>query len=241
MLDYLKRIWIHITKISFADKIQSVLLIVLCFQLWENTKTNKVSIRAQLYQTEAMMSADESGDNESALSTIWAIVPYSIRQEKYGKALLELVTKEKTVLEARNAKELYYSMFGVPALTDESHQKTTLHLRRLFLFAQTNFYHVHSAFDYNRDGILSDGEWLTWKGLLREVNAHPIILAVIWQGYQNRYFSSDFARFLQTELCSETIPADVADSEAYKRNREFILYFYPEMAKQNWPDALPDY
>jgi len=209
-------------RISFADKLQLVGVLVLIttlllvyFQLRENTKTNRVSIRTQLYQTEANMAANEAGDSDSALNTIWALVPHSIRREEYGTVLLQLVTNDKTALEARNAAELYHSMFDAAVFADESRRAATRTLRRLFLHSQTSFYHIHNAFDYKRDGILSDSEWRTWNGLIREMNAHPMLLAVIWQGYQNRYFSRKYARFLQAELCSETIPTGVADSEVY--------------------------
>jgi len=112
----------------------------------------------------------------------------------------------------------------------------------LFLYTQSNLYHVHSAFDYRNDGILTDPEWLTWKNLIREMNAHPVLLTVIWHGYRYRYFSRAFGRFLQQELCANSVPpSGDADSDAYKRGKEFIRVFYPEMLKDDWPNALPDY
>ncbi len=73
------------------------------------------------------------------------------------------------------------------------------------------------------------------------MHAHPMLLTVIWQGYQNRYFSRRFARWLQTQLCPTEVPADVSHTEAFKRDREFARFFYPEMTRPDWPDALPDY
>ena len=195
-----------------------------------------------------MLECAESGDNDSVLSTNWALVPYSIQGKEYGAELLQLVTSYKPAIESKNAAELYHSMFDAAvfgifdtAVANDSRRNATRHLRRLFFHTQASFYHIHNAFDYNRDRILSDKEWLTWKGLIREMNAHPMLLTVIWQGYQNRYFSRNYAQFLQAELYSGTIPADVADSEVYKRNKEFVLYFYPEMTKQGWPDVLSEY
>lgn len=59
--------------------------------------------------------------------------------------------------------------------------------------------------------------------------------------YRNRYFSRAFGRFLQQELCADTVPFDDADPETYKRGKEIIRLFYPDMLKKDWPDTLPDY
>jgi hypothetical protein len=96
------------------------------------------------------------------------------------------------------------------------------------------------ALDYKRDDILGSPEWKTWKGLLREAHAHPVLIATIWQGYQNRYFSRNFARFLQAELLRAN-PGDVVDQKTFDRDREFIRYYYPEMCEPHWADPLPDY
>ena len=132
-------------------------------------------------------------------------------------------------------------MFDAAAFDDPKRREATTQLRRLFLHTQTNFYHIHNAHDYWREGVLVDQEWLTWKNSIRETNAHPMLVTVIWQGYRYRYFSRAFGRFLQQELCAESIPPDHANPEAYIRGKEFIRLYYPEMLKSEWLDALPDY
>lgn len=233
---------------SFVDKLQLfgvtatiASLVFVYFQLRENTNTNRVAIRTQLYQTEWSMSADENADGGQALSTIWALVPPNIRREKYVATLLGLITEDQRSLQSKNAGELYHSMFDAATFADKTRRESTRDLRRLFLYVQTNFYHVHSAYDYRKDSILAQGEWLTWKGLLRETHVHPMLLTVIWHGYQNRYFSRGYARFLQQELCADTTPTDVVDAEEVKRDCDFVRYYYPEMMKHEWPDSLPDY
>lgn len=155
--------------------------------------------------------------------------------------MLGLVSKDSIAANALTAEGLYRSIWDVSAFSDEGRRKETKSLRKLFLFIQSNFYHVHNAFDYRQDNVLNPEEWKTWKGLLREMHGHPMLLAVIYQGHRNRYYSSKFAEFIQKELCSEVVPADVADREEYVQAREFIRYYYKEMFDKTWPDALPKY
>jgi len=96
------------------------------------------------------------------------------------------------------------------------------------------------ALDYKRDKILGGPEWETWKGLLRESHAHPVLIATIWQGYQNRYFSRSFGLFLQAELLRAG-PTDVRDLKTFDRDREFICYYYSAMCNAHWAVSLPDY
>jgi hypothetical protein len=211
------------------------------FQLREINHTNKVTIRGQLYDRQIQMGADMTAPDAEILSAMWALVPSQLQPNEVARTFLSLATSDPTALKATNPAELYHSMFDLPVFADRSRSKGTQLLRRLFVYTQDNFYHVHNIFDYQRDGILSQAEWRTWKGTVREMHAHPMLLTVIWQGYENRYFSRQFARWLHTELCPNEIPPDVSDIEAFKRDREFARSFYPEMTRPDWPDALPDY
>jgi len=194
-----------------------------------------------LYQNEAGMAADEASDEKQNLTTIWVLVPPTVRDQEFAATLVRFVSDDPTALNAKTAGELYYSMFDAATFADPKRRAATNQLRRLFIYTQTTFYHAQVAHDYWRDGILGDQEWLTWKNYIREINAHPMLITVIWQGYRNRYFSRAFGRFLQQELCADSVPSGDADPEAYKRGREFIRFFYADMLKKEWPDALPDY
>ncbi|HYC55468.1 MAG TPA: hypothetical protein VEL28_11100 [Candidatus Binatia bacterium] len=214
---------------------------VLYLQINENTRTNKVAIRGQLYQTEANLALEDATDDAQVLSTLWALVPPRIQRQEYARALLSLATTDETALKATNAASLYHSVFDAKVFSSRTRRRRTAALRRMFLTVQTNFYHVHNAFDYKGDGILDPEEFLTWKGLLREMSAHPLLLAVIWQGHRNRYFSEKFAEFIQRELCPDAMPEDVVGRRAFERNRDFVRYYYPEMVESDWPKGLPDY
>ncbi|MCA1633985.1 MAG: hypothetical protein LC802_09780 [Acidobacteria bacterium] len=185
--------------------------------------------------------SDEATDDAKAFSTIWAFSPPQTSTDKRAIELLQLVTTDEAAFCARDAAELHHNMFDVAVFASKPRREATQDLRRLFLYTQTTYYHVHNSFDYQRDEIFPAAEWMTWKGLIREMHVHPMLLTVIWHSHQNRYISRAFAQFLQRELCSDEIPSDVADVETFKRDREFVRLFYPEMTRREWPNELPDY
>jgi hypothetical protein len=233
---------------SLSDKLQLlsfiagiVALFFVYLQLRENTHTNKFSIRGQLYQSEAGMAAEEAGDEKQHLTTIWALVPPTVKDQEFATTLVKIVSDDSCAQNAKTAEELYISMFDATTFADPKRRESTNQLRRLFLYTQTNLYHVHNAHDYWKEGVIADPEWTTWKNIIREMNAHPMLITVIWQGHRNQYFSRSFGRFLQQELCADSIPPDHADPEVYKRGKEFIRFYYPNMLKKEWLAALPDY
>jgi hypothetical protein len=246
---------------SYPRKLEVLGLLVAIISVWflyaqigKNTDTNKVELRGQLYDRQ-MRLANDMGAGD-AVSTLWALAPKEVTTDEYGRTFLRLVTKDSAAINAKNAAELYHAMFDVGVFDIQSHQNggtrestkavatrsdDTKTLRALYLYTQNTFYHVHNIFDYQREEIVSEAEWRVWKGLLREMHAHPMLLTVIWQGYQNHYFSRRFAQFLQEELNPDAIPPDVMDEEEFRRSREFLRAFYPEMTSKQWPDRLPDY
>lgn len=242
------RYYLHeFRQTSFGDKLQFFGLLATVISLWfvvvqlqESTKTNKVSIRGQLYETEGSVAADEASEDSSNLSSVWAIPPADLEKQALASFLVSLGTEDATAIAAKNADELYRSIYDAAAFAKDRREKTK-QLRKIFLFVQTNFYHVHNAFDYQADKVLTKEEWETWKGIIREMHGHPMLLAVIAQGHRYRYYSQGFARFLQAELCSPTVPPDVEDPAEYRRAREFIRYYYPQMFESKWVDVLPRY
>jgi len=217
-------------------------LIFLVLQLRENTKATVAATRGQLYTTESSLAGTEKEDedNLSLLSSIYVAIAPTYSKEKYQSALMGLIGGTDAALGATTAKALYTQLYGYEAFRDDRDRKNAK-ARKIFLHLQDVFYHVHNAHDYWKNGILSESEWKTWKGYIREIGPHPVLLAVIWNGYQNRYFSRDYARFLQSELCPRVIPADEIDRDTTQRNSEFVRYFYEEMTREDWGNALPHY
>src|SRR5712691_4199952 len=122
-------------------------LFFLASQIGENKKTNKLDATSLLYQTEKDLAKDEASDKRQNLSTIWTLVPSDVTGSEFGATLLRLVTDDPTALKATSPEELDHSMYDAATLADEDHRKATQELRKLFLFTQNNFYHVHNVFD----------------------------------------------------------------------------------------------
>ena len=210
-------------------------------QLSHNSNQNNVSIRGQLYETEAMY--QNEGRDDDILNSIWTYVPDTIRRKDFSKTLLLALTKNETIIESNSAIELFEFIWGSETLLDTNKRAETKNLRKIYLYTQSYLYHIHNAFDYWQDGILLEDEWKTWKGIMREMSAHPIFITTIYQGYKYNYFSKDFAQFVFDEICTLT-PKDLkfsVDSLDHFRDREFIEMFYPEMIAPDWPKRLPSY
>lgn len=236
------RKWWQPTSLSdvfapIAIAMAAVSLFGLGNQLAISTATNRLAMRSELYQTENGFFADEGADTSAALSSLWARVPPQTVRQEYAAGLLRLITDDSTALAAPNAEALYHAAFDISALTDSSRSDATSELRRTFLHVQSIVYHVQNAFDFRKDNVLTDAEWLTWKGIIGEMNSHPILVMVIWNGYQNRYLSQEFGNFLREELCGRS----PYGPEYQARNCAFAKYYYPRMFERDWSLALPSY
>lgn len=216
------------------------MLLLVYSQLREISNTNKVSIRAQLYQTELELAGED--DRDVLLKSVVALVPPGITGLAYARVRLDMLTTDQTALKSRSAGELYHAMYDIAVFSSPARRNATEGLRRTFSYLQNTLYHVNNAFDATDEGILERGEWATWKGLLRENHSHPLFLAVIWHGFQNRYYSREFAAFLQRELFSSPpYPGNPGDMAGRTRDQAFIRAFYPEMTEKDWPRSLPSY
>jgi hypothetical protein len=207
-------------------------------EVHENTKATQVATRGQLYQTENGLETEEGQDSTRVMNSIWAIVPVEVRKQRYAETLLRVVSNDSAVIHAKSVRDLFLSGYGIGAFQDVKRAQSTSMLRKLFIYVEENLYHTHNAFDYRRDRILSAGEWDTWKGLLREMHAHPILLMAIYQGHQNRYFSREFGMFLREEVCGRPGEA-LAPQEA--RGCEFARGYYPDMFEPQWLASLATY
>lgn len=222
---------------SFADLVQLATLVSVFFlyrQLRENTTTNQVAVRDQLYATENGLFEEERSEG---LSALWALLPAEIESAEYARTLLALVSSDSAVRRASAPEALFQAMMGAESFASPRRREATEPVRRLFLFVQSNVYHVHNAFDYRQDGVIREAEWETWNGLIAEMNSHPVLLMTIWHGHTNRYFSRKFGLFLRESICSDARRGPAVQS----RNCEFAHQFYPEMFTESWPDRLPDY
>ena len=160
-----------------------VSIIGLVYQLRLSNRTNQVSIRGQLYQASFGLTTEErtTPESEAVLSSLWALIPQSLPLEDAVRARMELFTADPLALAATTPADLYSSAFSIDAFQNPARREETAKIRKVFLHAQNQVYHVHNAFDYHQDGVLTDGEWETWRGSIRELHGHPMLLAGIWQ------------------------------------------------------------
>ncbi len=97
MLAFIKRLLQRIRdETSVSDKLQLgglllavVTLAFVYFQVKENTRTNIVAIRGQLYQTEAGMAGNEATTAKEVLSTVWLQVPLQVTGDQFKTTLLQ--------------------------------------------------------------------------------------------------------------------------------------------------------
>jgi hypothetical protein len=209
----------------------------LTYQLGLSIATNRVAMRSQLYQTENAFFSEEGADESGALASVWARVPPQFVDHEYSASLLPLVTDDPTALAATSAGALYHAAYDISALAEPGRRAATSDLRRTFLYVESNLYHIQNAYDFRKDGVLSHEEWLTWKGIIGEANAHPVLMMAIWHGYQNRYLSREFGSFLRAELCGRSPYGSLYQA----RNCRFAKYYYPEMFRDDWSLPLPSY
>lgn len=87
-----------------------VSILALSNQLKANNKTNQVTTRGQLYQTDDALMTDEEGDRAQTLSSLWAYVPASPQAGGYARALLSLITTDSVVLKANSAGDLFHAI-----------------------------------------------------------------------------------------------------------------------------------
>ena len=52
--------------------------------------------------------------------------------------------------------------------------------------------HMHNAFDYHQQGVLSRAEMLTWIGYIGDIGNHPIMLMTLDNWVREKYLSKDF-------------------------------------------------
>ena len=222
-------------NVGSAATIASLLFVGV--QIGQSTKAARIEIRGQLYAGEFQMSKDEESDTSGTISDLWTGAPPDVSAERYGAHLLSRITTDRTVINAVSADDLLAAVFGTGA-EPRPRSMDANNLRRMYLFTQRYFYHIHNAHDYWREGIVADGEWLTWKGILKEMQAHPMLLAVIANGASYQYFSRPFASFLQEEICPS-----IGDDPVAVRNCAFAQRFYPDMFADRalWLRRFPDY
>jgi hypothetical protein len=234
---------------TFCTIIQTLLLLVgtyygiRAFEVYKSQ--NIVNVRAQLYAAERELADRESQTpvlqlaflrlgasvppaNYAAAILLQCLPPKNENPEGRGFMRLDLVAAsfahEEFLVQSNTAKKLFEilwseSMVMSPELTN---------LRALYLHIEKYLYHLHNAYDYDKEGVLPEGEWEEWNGLIRDIGPHPVMLACLFSANEHGYLSKSFAAELQNTYRSDA------------RMRAVVGAYYPEMLDPHWLNAFRD-
>lgn len=196
-------------RVRGGIEVVAILLAVVGFLLTiqsvnQNTQSMKSGIRAQLYEGDRVL-------NEREFQNPWLNVAYLDKAEwkksphQYARKRLE---GEFPSL-VKNAEQVTLDLLdGISAgefpegVAVEAPQETE-RLRKLTSHMEAWLYHLEAAYDYRNEGIIAEGEWKTWKGWLKQMGPHPVLLMVIRSGIENKYICREFASELYKTMVAE--------------------------------------
>lgn len=187
-------------------------------------RNNRVAARNQLYDTEQFLAGREIGT--PVLAALYVELPRDITPLESFQNRIHPLTEDPDVRAAKTVEEYFYAIFARHA---KSPRDALWDSQKLYLHTENWLYHLQVAFDYFDEGIYSQGEWDSWAGWLDDVDAHPSLLAAIFNAHDSNYISAAFARELVDKLTASP------DAKA------LIEAVYPEMLTPEWVDSLFSY
>ncbi|MEI6236327.1 MAG: hypothetical protein WCT04_24990 [Planctomycetota bacterium] len=138
------------------------------------------------------------------------------------------MTHEQTIVNAKNAEELYHLVWGIESW-EKGDKKELQRLRKIYSHAESYIYLLHNAFDYKHENIMDDGEWKTWVATIDDVGGNPMTLMAMWVAHRRGYFNKQYARELQNKYRNDSVL------------RERATYFYKEILDDQWLEAFSSY
>jgi hypothetical protein len=209
--------------------------------LKQNTESNMMVGRGQLYQSDTLLSQIESQESDGKLLTLYANAEPECANAKeareYIADTLAVATSDPKIISSRNAEELYSKMYDLKSFAkfDPKNLKNesgdVIELRRISTHCVLILNTIHSAYDYCGEGVITPKEFRTWAGYFNDIGPHPVFLATIWNWEQERYMSKGFAKYVQHKLYTHATPGI----------KQVVKEFYPHMADENYGNTLPDY
>lgn len=187
---------------------------------------NSVAARGQLYSNFEKIADRERDDLEYGLLLL--DVPITVPVSDYSKHVLGSITDNIDIISIKSAEELFNIIWGID-FWKTGNKEDLKRLRKIYLHAESYIYHLYNAFDYKKEGIMEEGEWMTWKASLDDMGGNPITFAAMWSAHRRGYFSKEFASELQKKYMNNKILED----------RTKI--FYKEMLDASWLKAFPSY
>jgi hypothetical protein len=209
--------------------------------LKQNTQSNKMSGRGQLYEADNRLSEAESQQSDGKLLTLYAnSEPECTNEEqakKYSEGLLTMATSDSSIIQAKDVEDLYakifysksFAKFDRENLRNESGD--VVELRRMSAHCTRILDLLHAAYDYCGEKVIPEREFRTWAGYFNDIGPHPVFLATLWNWEQERYMSKGFAKYVHHKLYSD----------APRGIQQVVKEFYPALADDRYGDNLPDY
>lgn len=191
----------------------------------EYAATNRLAARVQLRHTEHIINEREFGDPDCA--TFFVDVPDGTPPAEHCRILIMLLTKDPDIVNVTSARQLYDMIWNTAASVSKD-PKEIHRLRKAYLHAELYLYHLHEAYDYREEEIISDEEWETWAGVTEKVVKHPLMLVALIVAHENGFLTRRFAKELVDRIQHSPSAAPV------------VRYFYAEMLDPDWLKAFPN-
>ena len=101
------------------------------------------------------------------------------------------------------AEELQAALFGDATFTvDAATSAAKLsQLRRAAIHIEEYFSHLAAIYDSKEDGVITPGEWTTWKAWFKDVKTHPLLMLALYQALDNGYVTRRFAIEARDAMC----------------------------------------
>ncbi len=107
-------------------------------------------------------------------------------------------------------------------------------LRQAATHVEEYFNHLAAIYDYQEDGIITPGEWQTWKVWFKDVQTHPLLMLALYRALDNGYVSRRFAIEARDAMCQ-------GDPDNRRILQEFLGPIYGPALLEGRLDFLAEY
>jgi len=181
--------------------------ILAIISLHNNTVSLRGNIRGQMYAEERQLSQREYADSTGTLYSIYT--DYStkgVSTVDYVQSRLKPLLyndMEGTYTQCATAEELQAALFGDATFTvnPATFAAKLSQLRRAAIHIEEYFSHLAAIYDSKEDGVITPGEWTTWKAWFKDVKTHPLLMLALYQALDNGYVTRRFAIEARDAMC----------------------------------------
>ena len=208
--------------------------------LHKNTISLRGSIRGQIYAEDRQLSKREVDDSTGTIYSVYTDYPSKgVLTIDYVQARLKpFVPADTQGTHTRfdTAEALQTALWGDATFTVDPQASAAKlkELRRAALHIEEYFNHVAAIYDYKEDGVITPGEWRTWKAWLKDVNTHPLLMLAMYGALENGYVDRRFAVEARDAICQ-------GDADNQRILEEFLGPVYGPALMDDHLDFLAEY